>query len=222
MVNNGWSLANGSLHDGAPRPGRSAIPPVQGGMVPAALPARSAPIGVRLERSAAACSDETAAFAGGPGTSHSSGTIAIAIAQRIASSQPCVAGSQDTRKRDRDDPALAANAAPRRRLRRPSCRSALLLGCGGLAGCIAAGSVVRQARGASLGTIDGFDVRLDTTLRLSSAVRVEPHNPSLLGDINADDGDRAFSTGPISERVDVASQLDITRGDLGAELSMDG
>ena len=82
--------------------------------------------------------------------------------------------------------------------------------------------MVRQARGASLGTIDGFDVRLDTTLRLSSAVRVEPRNPSLLGDINADDGDRAFAPGPISERVDVASQLDITRGDLGAELSMDG
>ena len=82
--------------------------------------------------------------------------------------------------------------------------------------------MVRQARGASLGTIDGFDVRLGTTQRVSSALPGVPRHPSLLGDINADDGDRAFAPGPISERVDVASQLDITRGDLGAELSMDG
>ena len=83
-------------------------------------------------------------------------------------------------------------------------------------------SLAGHTRGASLGTVDGFDVRLDTTVRLSTAARVEPPSASLLGDINADDGDRAFPVGPISERVDASSQLDVTRGDLGAELSADG
>ncbi len=84
------------------------------------------------------------------------------------------------------------------------------------------GPTPRHAWGAALGTVDGFDVRLDTTIRLSLAARVEPRKASLLEDINADDGDRAFSPGLISERVDVASQLDISRGDLGLELSADG
>ena len=93
-------------------------------------------------------------------------------------------------------------------------------GC--VVGCLAWGMTPRAARAAPLGTVDGFDVRLDTTLRVSLAARVEPRNPSLLGDVNADDGDRAFSPGPVSERVDVASRLDISRGDLGVELSADG
>lgn len=104
----------------------------------------------------------------------------------------------------------------------PRRKPVLLLGCCGLAGCIALELPPQDACGASLGTIDGFDVRLDITLRVSLAARVEPHNPSLLSDINADDGDRAFTPGPISERVDATSQLDVSRGDLGVELSTDG
>ena len=78
------------------------------------------------------------------------------------------------------------------------------------------------ALGASLGTVDGFDVRLDTTLGLSLAARVSPGKPSLLDAINANDGDRAFAPGLISERIDMVSRLDVTRGDLGVELSADG
>lgn len=101
-------------------------------------------------------------------------------------------------------------------------RPALLLSFCGLVSCIAPELMPRDARGASLGTIDGFVVRLDTTLRVSLAARVEPRNSSLLSDINADDGDRAFSPGLISKRVDATAQLDISRGDLGVELSTDG
>ena len=111
---------------------------------------------------------------------------------------------------------MIANALRPRRVHWWRClcgRYALLLGCCSIAG---------HARSASLGTVDGFDVSLDATVRLSSAARVDPRNASLLGNINADDGDRAFAVGPISERVDATSQLDITRGDLGAELSADG
>ena len=95
-----------------------------------------------------------------------------------------------------------------------------LAGC--FVGCLASALTPRHARGSPLGTVDGFDVRLDTTLRASLAARVEPRNPSLLADPNADDGDRSFSPGLVSERVDMALRLDISRGDLGVELSADG
>lgn len=68
----------------------------------------------------------------------------------------------------------------------------------------------------------GFDVRLDTTVRLSLGLRTEDQNPALLQDANSDDGDRAFRPGAISERVDFISVLDMTRGDFGAEVSIDG
>ena len=75
---------------------------------------------------------------------------------------------------------------------------------------------------ADLGSIDGFDVRLDTTVRASLGLRVEGQDAQLLQDANADDGDRAFRPGIISERVDVTSQLDVARGNLGFDLSADG
>ncbi len=116
----------------------------------------------------------------------------------------------------------AADRQPGTCGRAPRSGPVRLLGRCGLACCLALGLTPPDARGAPLGTVDGFDVRLDTTLRVSLAARVEPRNRSLLGDINADDGDRAFSPGLISERVDIASRLDLCRGDLGVELSADG
>ena len=75
---------------------------------------------------------------------------------------------------------------------------------------------------ADLGTIDDFDVRLDTTLRGSLGLRIDGQNGALLADPNADDGDRAFTPGLNSERIDLTSQLDIVRGDLGFDFGTDG
>lgn len=83
-------------------------------------------------------------------------------------------------------------------------------------------TAVAPARAAELGSLDGFDVRLDTTLRGSLGLRLEASDPALLADRNADDGDRAFVPGINSERVDMAAQLDVTKGDFGADLGTDG
>lgn len=82
--------------------------------------------------------------------------------------------------------------------------------------------VASPAAAADLGTFDGFDIRLDTTLRASLGFRVEGQNPALLSNVNADDGDRAFKPGVVSERMDFTSQLDVARGDFGLDLSADG
>ena len=89
----------------------------------------------------------------------------------------------------------------------------------GAVGTIVAAS---PATAADLGSVGGFDVRLDTTLRGSLGLRLEPSNPALLADPNADDGDRAFTPGINSDRIDMASQLDVTDGDLGGEIGTDG
>ncbi len=83
-------------------------------------------------------------------------------------------------------------------------------------------SVLPPATAADLGSVDGFDIRLDTTVRGSFGLRLDRPDPSLLGNANTNDGDRAFRRGPNSERIDFTSQLDISRGDLGFDLSVDG
>ncbi len=82
--------------------------------------------------------------------------------------------------------------------------------------------LMHQAQAADLGTVGGFDVRLDTSVRLSLGLRTDGRDAALLAGTNGDDGDRAFSPGVISERIDFSSVLDATRGDLGLEASMDG
>ena len=79
-----------------------------------------------------------------------------------------------------------------------------------------------RATAADLGNWDGFDVRLDTTVRGSLGFRTEPANQQLLAPINADDGDRAFRPGPNSERLDVFSELTVERGSLGFDISGQG
>jgi hypothetical protein len=78
------------------------------------------------------------------------------------------------------------------------------------------------ARADSLGQWDGFDLRLDTAVRVSLGVRTEDADPALLANINADDGDRAFTPGLNSERVDVVSELTGERGALGFDVSGQG
>ena len=79
-----------------------------------------------------------------------------------------------------------------------------------------------QAQAADLGTIEGFNVRLDTSIRLSLGLRTDGQDQALLQNANTDDGDLAFGKGVNSERADVTSVLDATRGDLGFEVSVDG
>ncbi len=54
------------------------------------------------------------------------------------------------------------------------------------------------------------------------AARVSAANPALLGNINGDDGDRAFNRGVISTRLDALSELTIEHGDLGLDISARG
>jgi hypothetical protein len=70
-------------------------------------------------------------------------------------------------------------------------------------------------------------LRWDTTLRATLGLRLLEQNSALLADVNADDGDRAFSPGLISERLDAQSELALLRpdspiGDAGIDISADG
>ena len=78
------------------------------------------------------------------------------------------------------------------------------------------------ATAADFGTLGGFDVRLDTAVRISLGLRTEGMDQALLQNANTDDANRAFRPGVNSGRVDVTSLLDVTRGNLGFELSADG
>ena len=89
-------------------------------------------------------------------------------------------------------------------------------------GIVALSLLAFRAEAADLGMLGGFDVRLDTGVRLSFGLRTDGQDALLLAAVNADDGDRALAPGPISERADVTTTLDLTRGDLGAEISADG
>ena len=98
----------------------------------------------------------------------------------------------------------------------PSLPKAAALACSVLCG------LADPAAAADLGTIGGFDVRLDTGLGVSLGLRVAAQLPALLDAVNADDGDRAFGQGPISERLDVSETLDATSGAFGVEVGADG
>ncbi|MBX7197886.1 MAG: DUF1302 domain-containing protein [Rhodospirillaceae bacterium] len=62
-------------------------------------------------------------------------------------------------------------------------------------------------------------IRWDNTLRYSGGLRLESANPVLLADPNADDGDRDFKSGLISNRFDLTSELGVRAGNFGAEIS---
>ena len=51
-------------------------------------------------------------------------------------------------------------------------------------------------------------VNFDNTFKYSAAWRVKSADPALLGNANADDGDRNFGKGMISNRVDLLSEVD--------------
>ena len=78
----------------------------------------------------------------------------------------------------------------------------------------------------------GLKVRWDNTLRYSTAVRVKDRDPHVYAgaatgpwaagatrDINNDDGDRNFSRGLVSNRLDLYTELDIAYRDFGVRTS---
>lgn len=76
-----------------------------------------------------------------------------------------------------------------------------------------------ELKAAALYEDRGIALRWDTTVRYSAMFRVEPRNAELIADPNADDGDRNFAPGLVSNRLDVLSQADLDYGDFGLRLS---
>ncbi|HZW14263.1 MAG TPA: DUF1302 family protein, partial [Noviherbaspirillum sp.] len=62
-------------------------------------------------------------------------------------------------------------------------------------------------------------VRWDNTLKYSVLSRVNDPSPGLLSSPNLDDGDRNFKKGVVSNRVDWLTELDVSRGNMGARVS---
>ncbi len=84
----------------------------------------------------------------------------------------------------------------------------------GVAGAPAAGVMA-----AELYDDQGISLRWDTTIRYSTAFRVEARDAALVADPNADDGDRNFKPGLVSNRLDAFTQADFDYGDFGLRLS---
>lgn len=82
------------------------------------------------------------------------------------------------------------------------------------------------AAGAHAGELDtgnpDVKVRWDNTFKYSLAARVKQRSQELIAGadaVNADDGDRNFHRGLISNRVDLLSELDVTYQQFGARIS---
>jgi hypothetical protein len=146
-------------------------------MLPSALPARSAPIGVKALPSRAASSVETAGAEAG-------------IAQI----------SNKKRSRRRTDTASFRGWI-----------AATILACS-LAG-------VETASAEQLWSDGELTVRLDTTVQFTGLRRLGAAQARLLANRNADDGDRDFLSGNVSNRTDVFSELDADYGSAGLRLS---
>jgi Protein of unknown function (DUF1302) len=83
----------------------------------------------------------------------------------------------------------------------------------------AAGVTSERLSAAELYDDQGITFRWDTTVRYSAMFRVLPRDRALLADPNSDDGDRNFSPGLVSNRLDVFSQADLDYGAFGLTLS---
>jgi hypothetical protein len=105
--------------------------------------------------------------------------------------------------------------------KRGSRRAALSL-CGICAVAASGGALGESAPAEPGGDVE---VKWNTTLKYSASARTRSRNDALVsGGSSAaqDDGDRNFSTGLISSRLDVLSELDIRKEALGARLSAAG
>lgn len=84
--------------------------------------------------------------------------------------------------------------------------------------CLGAGLGLGRPAAAFDTTLGAWQVHWDSALTATAAFRLAPRNAALLREANADDGDAAFAPGPISERIDVASELHLSRGGFGLTL----
>jgi hypothetical protein len=89
-----------------------------------------------------------------------------------------------------------------------------------IAGCffVQASSGVSAVAG-ELYSQDGIYLRWDNTFAYSSAFRLRNPDSALLKNPNADDADRNFRAGLISNRFDLVSQLDVSKGRFGFDAS---
>lgn len=62
-------------------------------------------------------------------------------------------------------------------------------------------------------------LRWDNSLKFSTAYRLKAADPALLISANADDGDRNFGKGPVSQRLDLLSEFDAQYRQFGFRLS---
>jgi len=95
---------------------------------------------------------------------------------------------------------------------------------GRIALAVAALVQVPLAQAVSLSEKDSdFQLRFDNTVKYSAGFRVKSPSSTLVADINQDDGDRNFSKGLISNRLDVLSEFDLRFKDsAGLRLSAAG
>ena len=66
---------------------------------------------------------------------------------------------------------------------------------------------------------DDLTVRWDNTVKYSASWRVKEQSPALISGINADDSNRNFNTGLISNRADLLSELDVIYKNMGMRVS---
>ncbi len=84
---------------------------------------------------------------------------------------------------------------------------------------LVAGAFPLPARSAQLYDDGQTKIRWDNTVRYSTMFRVEGLDARLIADPNSDDGNRSFRTGMVSNRFDLLSELGVSTGGFGAEVS---
>ncbi len=68
-----------------------------------------------------------------------------------------------------------------------------------------------------------IELRWDTTFRYNLAYRTESQNKAIIGNPNADDGDRNFDKGIVTNRLDLLSEFDLSyKKDYGFRTSVAG
>ncbi len=83
------------------------------------------------------------------------------------------------------------------------------------------GACSAGARAAELYNTDNLEIRWDNTLRYTAGFRVEGQNQFLLANPNSNTGDLNFTPGLTSNRLDLLSVVNVSRGDFGFEASVE-
>ncbi len=82
------------------------------------------------------------------------------------------------------------------------------------------GFSARSARATELDTGNpDLHLRWDNTIKYSAGARLKESSPTLLADVNLDDGDRNFDRGLITNRIDLLSELDLSTKNFGLRVS---